>query len=316
MKFCPNCGADISMEETLCINCAEPKSEKKPINIKLCPSMKIFYKGQWKKFEDIDWAIQNILNSVVSEDAELTEGIDLEILQKTGLKKQLEIQYIENKQKRKLKINTEITYSPQIAKMGSGYFEGVLQLRQATPIVQKFVKNYIIKTKELNIAKITGPDENPDIYFGSKKALKDISTKLINHFGGWMETNAKLFSQDKQTSKEIFRINILVKIAKFQPKDVIKINDATYLVTSVSDIINMIDLANEKKSTLKMTRELSELKPLKKYPLIITQTQPEIKGLNPITYEETRLENPLKLTNTPGQKVKAVITDKIYIVKN
>ncbi len=100
------------------------------------------------------------------------------------------------------------------------YFEGVLQLRNPNKEIFRFVKKKIEEAGEF-ISKEVKQKNGFDCYISSQKFLRRLGKKLQQSFKGELKVNYRLFSRDKQTSKEIHRINVFFRAIDHKKDDVI-----------------------------------------------------------------------------------------------
>lgn len=312
-KFCPSCGKNIN-KGTFCEDCKPEHLNYKIINIKLCPSKRYFYKGKWTKFEDLKKEVKKIFETNLKKSVEI---IDLEyeyLLEKPGLEKQ-EIAHVKiEDEDYSLPINFFVTTSPHIAKVGSGYFEGILQVRNARQEVKQFIKN-ILKKDNIYINEVVEKKESIDYYFVSKQKQKNVAAKIIKHFSGYIDQNPQLFSRNHQTSKDIYRLNTLVQIPKFKQKDVIKLDDKPHIVTSIGKTNSAIDIEYNKKKTFKYNPEKNYEK-FKKYNTKIIKLEPDITALNPKSFQEMKTKNLTQKKLEINQNVKGIIFKDIFYIIN
>ncbi len=206
----------------------------------------------------------------------------------------------------------EKTVCPKCSKQGSKYFEGILQARNIDKEIKEFIESQVIKqhNKGVFITKKVNQKNGIDYYLSSKKFLASISKKLIASFGGIIKSNAKLFSRNKQTSKDIFRVNVLYQAPEFKKHDIIKINNHLLKITNISKKISGIDLKTGKKASF-IYKKSNPIK-LEKHKTIVSKIKPHIEVLDPITYQSTKVENKAKVK--PNQKVSVVIDKGIFII--
>lgn len=100
------------------------------------------------------------------------------------------------------------------------YYEGVLQLRNPTKEVISFIKNQCEK-KHVLITKIIKEKEGFDYYITSRKFLHQIGKTLKQQFNGQLKVSPRLFSQDRLTSKNIYRVNVLFRLFPFKKGDML-----------------------------------------------------------------------------------------------
>lgn len=91
------------------------------------------------------------------------------------------------------------------------YFEGILQLRNPNKEVKEYVISQIEQNDNVFVSKIVKVRGGYDYYLSSNRFLKTLGYKLRKAFGGELKLSSKLFSRDRQTSKEIHRVNVLYR---------------------------------------------------------------------------------------------------------
>ncbi len=314
-KFCPKCGKTIT-KGRFCLECNPETIDYKPIKIKLCPSKKVFIQGKWSDFENLEELSNALLKKFVKQKVKLIEGLEKyeDLLNKPGLKKQLEIIIEYADQEFLVPVDVEITYSPKYAKAGSTYFEGILQVRNTRENVREYIQKYVQKNQIL-INKQTHKEKESDYFFVDKRKMQPLAQKLIRNFGGQIDANAQLFSHNKQTSKDIYRVNVLVTIPDFQEKDVIIYDNKTLLITGLGKIITSTNLETNKKYTFHFNiKENYEL--AKKMKTTVSKTEPEIEVLHPKTYQSVLCENPLDVKVKAGQNVVIVENkSRLFLLK-
>ncbi|MFT4261094.1 MAG: NMD3-related protein [Candidatus Woesearchaeota archaeon] len=313
-KFCPKCGKTITAG-TFCNDCKETDIEYKKISIQLCPSMRYFYKGKWTKFKNLRELTKKLVKQNINQKVELEKGLEqYELLTKPGIKKDFEITIIHKNYVYPITIYIETTYSPTVAKLGSEYYEGILQVRNTRKEVNQYIKNYLQKNKILT-NNIVEKKDSADFYFIDKKKLKKVALQVIKNYSGTLDLNEQLFSRNHQTSKDIFRVNALLTIPSFKEKDVIILENQPILITALGKENTGIDLEKNKKTTFPFNQKIHDsVKILKKHKTQVTTTNPQIEILNK-NYQSTKAKNPLKLDLNIGQKVTVVYHNHCYIIK-
>ena len=105
------------------------------------------------------------------------------------------------------------TICPKCAKAGATYFEGILQIRNPKKEVTDFIQREIESAKKRGVH-ATGIKEvkgGVDYYLSSIKYLRKIGRELKRRFPGELKESPKLFSRNRQTSKAIYRLNVLFR---------------------------------------------------------------------------------------------------------
>lgn len=136
---------------------------------------------------------------------------------------------------------------------GTMYFEGTLQLRNPTKELIKFVREDIDRQPEnkgVFINKEVRLKTGYDFYMTSNKYLRNLGKKLVNKFGGQLKESAKLFTRSRQTSKELYRVNLLFRLPHFQRGDVIKYKGEDVRVKAMGKKVFAINVKSGKKYTI------------------------------------------------------------------
>ena len=101
------------------------------------------------------------------------------------------------------------------------YFEGILQLRNIDNEVIEFAVKEIEKNENAYIAKVKKVTNGMDIYVSPQKLLRSLGNKLQNRFGGQLTVSTKLHTRSKETSRDLYRVNMLFRIPNFKKGDII-----------------------------------------------------------------------------------------------
>lgn len=118
---------------------------------------------------------------------------------------------------------------------GPKYFEGTLQLRNPNEEVVEYVWNEVDRNadRHVYIQKAVRVSTGLDYYMTSNKFLKTLGKKLQERFGGELKMSAKLFSRDKQTSKEMYRLTVMFRAPDFCKGEEIEFKGEKYCVTGI-----------------------------------------------------------------------------------
>ena len=133
----------------------------------------------------------------------------------------------------------------------SKYFEGILQLRNPTEEVTQFIKSELEKNPAIFISKTVKLRTGLDIYFSSKKFLQGLGRQLQQKFGGELKISAEHFSRDRQTSKDMFRVNVLYRYTGIKTGAIINYRGEELTILSAGKNIHAINKKTGKKSMLK-----------------------------------------------------------------
>jgi len=224
MKFCPLCGKKTeTLMESFCEDCFKEKYDPKfkLIKIKECKvCQRVLQKNKWDKVQ-----IEEVIKKQIKE----TE-------------KHAQLEQIKENQ---LTINIHgasfiVPFQKEfsscgICKPSKTYFEGILQLRDSDKKVIDFAREEIAKVKQKGvlITKEAKQKNGIDLYLTDKKYLQALGRKLQEEFGGVLKIAPQLFSMNRQTGKEVYRVNVFFRPIDFKKGDTIEVSGEKIKVTSV-----------------------------------------------------------------------------------
>jgi len=203
------------------------------------------------------------------------------------------------------------------------YFEGIIQLRgddeeKLSNTVEEILKIY--EKSSFGVQRIETVRGGVDLYSTNNRMSQRVGTFLYKKYGGEYKESKKLFSLNKQTSKEIFRASILYRLPEFFKDDIITLKDKVLKVVKYSkDTIKAIDLDKinkEENVSFKVTEEIKNHIGIQKnkFEVEIELKKPFVQILHPETFQMIRVINPPKNSNI-GDKINVVvINDKAYVI--
>jgi len=213
------------------------------------------------------------------------------------------------------------TICDRCSKKRTTYFEGIVQLRNTNNKsfndAIEFIKNETDKQKKKSIfitseKKVKG---GVDFYLTHQKYVQQLAQKTYQKFGGTLKINPHIFTRDRQTSKDVYRINALVKLPVYNKRDIIKIKNKLIQINNCKGkFIEGLDLTNNKKTKLEYKEDyeiIANSKDIKE--VVVSKHYPKLEVLHPETYESIKVENPIK---TKKGKIKVLeVEKKIYYIK-
>jgi nonsense-mediated mRNA decay protein 3 len=252
----------------------------------------------------------DVFDSYALKMAELAAKPDSIHIDKTGLKSpskrfdsRITVKAIINgkhiKENITFPIRVEFRECKKCSKMKSHYFEGIFQLRNTKSRefmhlyklilkeTQRAAKNGVAITKEEHV------NNGIDFYFTSQKFIQQLGPKLYKNFGGQLKVNASLFSRSRQTSKDIYRVNVLFRLPDFNVSDIIRKNKRLYQINSFSkDMVICRELISDKVICLKQDDDLELCVAADSFKMaIVSSRKPFLEILHPETYQPVTLEN-------------------------
>ncbi|MFW6013619.1 MAG: NMD3-related protein [Candidatus Nanoarchaeia archaeon] len=206
---------------------------------------------------------------------------------------------------------------PVCSRLRGGYYEGVLQLRNTHNDMFEKCHGEIeqtIESKDLvaisNKKKVKG---GIDFFITDKKTIKSLANFLHKKYGGELKLSPELYSEDRQSSKKIYRLSALLRLPDFNINDIVSHKGEYYRIVSFSSAkATGISLKACKNKTLELLEctKVAQKEDIKE--AIVTKKKPSVEVLHPETFESTKLEN-----EPPTEKDKidvVIIKEKIYAV--
>jgi NMD protein affecting ribosome stability and mRNA decay len=285
------------------------------VHMTVCPKCrKVKKKNLWIKEPDLGQAITKEVIHNLWFNRE-PEEIDIDIP---------DLDYIPSKLEIKAELTEGETVEPHMLEVeikkdlcttcnlaNGRYYEGILQLRgkditQALALVKSSLQEGVF------INKIVEHKQGVDLYLTSKNFLHKISKILNDNFGGEVLFSKRIFSRDKMTSKDIWRVSVLFRLWDFGLGDIILVNDKLVRVEKCLDgKVLGFDLRNEKHVNLKPegTVEIVAQRKNLKEAMIISE-KPCLTVLNPENYQ------PVEVTDCSYTKRPKVLEyeGKFYMV--
>ena len=100
----------------------------------------------------------------------------------------------------------------QCRKQRPSYYEAILQVREAGSDQLAKIRKVLASPKfQSVINRHDALKEGGDFYFAKKHAAQQVAKQLRAKLGGTIESSKRIYSRDRQTSKEIYRGTILYK---------------------------------------------------------------------------------------------------------
>ncbi|MFH1592898.1 MAG: NMD3-related protein [Candidatus Woesearchaeota archaeon] len=91
------------------------------------------------------------------------------------------------------------------------YFQAIVQLRPADEELMKFFEKRISKTGAW-ISKKKFLKTGVDYYISSNKIARQIGKMMTRSFKGELKESKKLYSRDRQTSKNVYRVTVCFRL--------------------------------------------------------------------------------------------------------
>ena len=134
------------------------------------------------------------------------------------------------------------------------YFQGILQLRDCKKEILDFVENQIEKAgrEDVYVSKKIKVVGGIDLYLTSKNFLRSLGKKLKNAFNGELKESEKLFSRDRQSGKNIYRLNVLFRLTKFKKGDIVEFKGKKVKIMGIGSKVQAKEVKTGKRIILKL----------------------------------------------------------------
>ena len=313
MRFCPRCGkknikGDYCGACTLIVN-PFPR-EWKRLEMTFCSRCRsALIKNIWSPTKDIEATIRKEFTKrlKLGPDVDVTPILD-DLKTGPGVTQQIEV---EVKAPRHglyaIPMTVAFTICTKCSKVGTQYFEGILQLRTEGELREEVIeatRNEIAKYAERGVhcTKQGHVRGGMDFLLTSQKHVQAIGRRLHEQFGGILKINSQLFSRSRETSRDLFRVNVLLELPTFMKGDVVDVDGRLVKVTKAGKKLIGDDLIYGKGVTLDYRRSCTEVVEPRK--TTVSKAYPRVEVLDPETYQPVPVENPGK--QKPGDKVRVV----------
>lgn len=207
------------------------------------------------------------------------------------------------------------TKPAQKQRLHAKYYEAILQLREpdhsVITFVEDAVKSAVADNREIFISKRKKLPNGWDFYLSLKGFAVDLGRALFNSFGGELKITKKLFSQHRQTSKLLYRITVLFRMAPFKPGDIVLLGENAFRITTLTKrfVIGM-NLETLRSVELDYREAVRNAEKLEMVRAVVSKIQPHLEVIHPETFQSVPVlpitKNP-KLV--PGVKIFVVVSD-------
>jgi len=254
MRFCPKCGKK-GISGEFCSDCAPSELNLgfKDMVMTICAMCRTYLtKNKYVKYERLEEAIADYALTKIKNPGHipirLEPHIPENLKRNPGVNKDIEITVKADGAEFIIPARLEFTLCKRCGKSGSHYYEGILQLRDTNEKVVKFVKDFVHKNEpHVFITNEFKVKDGYDLYFSSQKYLNMLGKKLKSTFNGEFKSTAKLFTWNKQTSKDVHRVNILFRLRKYKKGDIIEKGDRKIKITDIGERVQGKDMQTGKR---------------------------------------------------------------------
>ena len=137
-----------------------------------------------------------------------------------------------------------------------GYFEATVQIRNVDSALIDFVYARMAD-EDIHVSRELWHDHGVDFQIDSFRFAQKIGRELQQKFGGLIKTNARIFTRDRVTSKDVYRVTVLFKQFPHGKGEEFDFKGRTYKVISIGTDVFVEDVASKEKKRI-MFKELEK----------------------------------------------------------
>jgi len=289
----------------------------KAIALTLCSCNRYLDKNQWKPYKNIEkLVIEKIKKQAPKGKVVLKQ---LELPQALKEKKQHEVIVKFKKEERVVPVTLKLVKCEACAREGTQYFEAILQVRSSNyDILEKSIESLQqrvagLRHKGMFINKVERLDDGYDLYVTNRKLCQVLGKELQEIFGGEFKISPTLFTRNKQTSKNVYRVSVLVRLPSFEKGDILLVDDKVYKVEKLGGKIKMLDLVTNNHLIVDYAKLSYAV--LKKHSTYVSRTHPYLEVINPYDFQSSMVRNRPAVNFELGQEIKVVVHKGIYVVE-
>ncbi len=131
------------------------------------------------------------------------------------------------------------------------YFEGILQLRSPSQEILDYVMKVAEHASKPFYTQLKKVRNGYDLYFLSQRFLQQFGKRLQEKFGGEMKVSAHIHTRSRITSKDVYRINVLIRTPFYKVGDIIEFKGDLYKVLKMIKKVDLENLNTHKKLTVR-----------------------------------------------------------------
>ena len=270
----------------------------------------------WKPYKGIEKLITDHAKKLVPNSKIIFKSLEIPMQPKE--KKEFEVIAKTKKAEQVVNVTLKMVKCNLCEKEGTQYYEAVLQVRsnnfnildKSIEFLQARVEN--LRNRGMFINKVERMDDGYDLYMTNKGIAQSLGRELQALFGGEFKSSAKLFSKNKQTSKNIYRVAIFVRLPGFEKNDIILVDDKVFKVDKLGSKITLLDLLKNSHVIVDFSKLSYAV--LKKHVTYVARTHPYLEVINPFDFQSSMVRNHPSNGFELGQEVNVVVHKGIYVV--
>ncbi len=142
---------------------------------------------------------------------------------------------------------------PVCSKNHGQAYNGILQLRNPTDEILRFIEDEIFKEHEKGnyCIKTNIVRNGVDYYLAKSQFVRSLGKKLLQIFGGEFLETAKLVTKNRQTSKDLYRTTVLFRYPCFKKGDIVSYKGRDVKIINFAKKVYVLDLKTNKKENVR-----------------------------------------------------------------
>ncbi len=329
--FCPKCGSK-EVVDVFCAKCLKEErplvTAFKPFTADLCTrSGAVKFHGTWHPSDNPKATLERLFQQqvVLSPDAKIKRiRVVLPPLeQKDGLLLKGEASVIVTgsasphvkayDEEYLVPFAIQNRLSPKVAKHGTTYFEGTLQVRNETPERQSFLKEKLAQYGG-GIAKQVREKRGTDYFVTSKSAIEKTARALQECYGGLIKSSVHLFGRDKQRSRDVYRSTWFIELPPFDEGDAVELDGRLLFVEALGKRIACFNPARGKREHHEYKEGRWRL--LTSFETSVAAVAPRLTVIHPETFQAVPVAGTSRRQQfEPGEQVRVVLFQKkLYLL--
>ncbi|MFC1722559.1 NMD3-related protein [Nanoarchaeota archaeon] len=256
-RFCPKCGKK-GIKGDFCSDCYKEESRLEFRNVDVTKCIycdRFMFKNTWKLKSVDEGIIETALIKIRNPKRLKLDIVPIydELKDKPGAEQDIELRITVEGQEFVLPSKLKFTICPRCSKVGTQYFEGALQFRNVTPEFEKYIKEELELAfdKGVHVAKEVRGKNVWDLYMTNKRWMRQLVKRLQKRFNGELKESAQLYTHNKETSKDVFRLNILFRLRDFKIGDIVEVKGKKVKITTIGRRVSGTDVETGKKVFVK-----------------------------------------------------------------
>ncbi|MBI4153258.1 hypothetical protein HY497_01930 [Candidatus Woesearchaeota archaeon] len=127
-----------------------------------------------------------------------------------------------------------------------GYFEAVIQLRNIEQGIADFVF-LEADAHHVQVSKVNWLKNGADLFVSDRKFARNTGKILQRKFGGLVRASARIFTRDRSSGKEVYRVTLLFKQFPYHRGEQFTFKGKTYTVLNIANDVYVEDSDHKKK---------------------------------------------------------------------